>query len=181
MISANKKIFVMMLLLFAASQVSAGWTGIDDYDIADIFTDVGTVNNNLTGKIPDTVLYDLTQQRKDWLPYKANTPLLADGVQDILDSLPALRSEFLDFIDADSVGSPDKCNYLSDCYAFRNDLVELFSGLNKLKSKFPVFEKAGLADTSIAQKVIFETPPIILFGMYKVMNRQPVWKNLPLI
>jgi len=179
MISTNKKILVMMLLLFAASRVSAGWTGVDDYNIADIFSDVGTVNDNLTGKIRDTVLYDLTQQRKDWLPYKGNTPLLADGVQDILDSLPALRSEFLDFIDADSVGSPDKCNYLSDCYAFRNDLVELFSGLNKLKSKFPVFEKAGLADTSIAQKVIFETPPIILFGMYKVMNRQPVWKKLP--
>jgi hypothetical protein len=26
MISTNKKIFIMMLLLFAASQVSAGWT-----------------------------------------------------------------------------------------------------------------------------------------------------------
>jgi hypothetical protein len=37
MISTNKKIFIMMLLLFAASQVSAGWTGIDDYDIATSF------------------------------------------------------------------------------------------------------------------------------------------------
>jgi hypothetical protein len=168
----------MMLLLFTASRVSAGWTG-SDYDIADIFSDVGTVNNNLTGKIPNTVLYDFTQQRKAWLPYKGNTPLLADGIQDILDSLPALRSEFLDFIDADGVDSPDKCNYRSDCYAFRNDLVELFSGLNELKSKFPVFEKAGLADTDLARKAIYETPPIILFGMYKVMNRQPVWKKLP--
>ena len=179
MISTNKKIFIMMLLLFAASQVSAGWTGIDDYDIADIFSDVGTVNDNLTGKIPDTVLYDFTQQRKTWLPYKGNTPLLVDGVQDILETLPALREEFLGFIDADSVGSPDKCNYSSDCYAFRNDLVELFTELNGLKAKFPVFEKAGLADTTLAQKAIYQTPPIVLFAMYKVLNRQPTWRKLP--
>ena len=102
-----------------------------------------------------------------------------DGVQDILETLPALREEFLGFIDADSVGSPDKCNYSSDCYAFRNDLVELFTELNGLKAKFPVFEKAGLADTTLAQKAIYQTPPIVLFAMYKVLNRQPTWRKLP--
>ena len=53
MIYTNKKIFIMMLLLFAASQVSAEWTGCKlllggcvDYKIGAIFSDVGEVNQN---------------------------------------------------------------------------------------------------------------------------------------
>lgn len=186
MIITIKRVLPVLPLLFFSSQVIAGWTGCRlfdgncvDYEIGDIFSDVGTANNNLKGLVPNTVLGDFNLQRKAWLPYKANTPLLVDGVQDILDTLPALREKFLGFIDADSAGSPDKCNYRSDCYAFRNDLVELFTELNGLKSKFPAFEKAGLADATVAKNAIYQTPPIVLFAMYKVLNRQPTWRKLP--
>jgi hypothetical protein len=182
MTSTNNKIFIVLLLLFATFQVSADWTGCKlfdgdcvDYEIGDIFSAVKNTNNNLNGLTNNTVLKDFRLQRELWRPYKGNTPLMADGVQDILESLPALREEFIGFIGS----REDKCSYDSKCYYFREELIELFTGLNELKSKFPAFEKAGLVETGVAEEAIVATPPFILFGMYKVMNRLPGWRDLP--
>lgn len=182
MISTNKKSFIVLLLLFATSPLSADWTGCRlfdgncvDYEIGDIFSNVKEANNNLNGLKNNTVLKDFRLQREVWLPYKGKTPLMADGVQDILERLPALRDEFIEFIGS----REDKCSFGSNCYSFRDDLIALFTGLNSLKSKFPAFEKAGLVDTDISERAIVATPPFILFGMYKVMGRVPGWRDLP--
>ena len=178
----NKKIFIVLLLLFATSPLSADWTGCRlfdgacvDYEIGDIFSNVKEANNNLNGLKNNTVLKDFRLQREIWLPYKGKTPLMADGVQDILEALPALREEFIEFIGSRA----DKCSFGSNCYSFREDLIALFTGLNSLKSKFPAFEKAGLVDTDISERAIVATPPFVLFGMYKVMGRVPGWRDLP--
>lgn len=182
MIPTNIKSFTVLLLLFATSPLSADWTGCRlfdggcvDYEIGDIFSKVQEANNNLNGLKDNTVLKDFRQQREIWLPYKGKTLLMADGVQDILEALPALRNEFTEFIGSRA----DKCSFGSNCYSFREDLIALFTGLNDLKPKFPAFEKAGLVDVEIATEAIRVTPPFILFGMYKVMNRQPQWRSLP--
>jgi len=179
MISTNKKSFIVLLLLFTTSQVSADWTGCRlfdgdcvDYKIGDIFSHVADANNNLNGLKSNTVLHDFHQQRDFWLDHKENALLIPEGIRDILERLPALKLEFMDFKGSD-------CSFGSECYIFRNDLIMFFTELNGLKSKFPAFNKAGLVDADIAENAIGATPPFLLFAMYKVLNRQPHWRGLP--
>jgi hypothetical protein len=148
MVAGIKRCLVISLLLFTASQASAGWTGCKlfdgqtcvHYEIADIFSDVAAVNNNLNGFSDNTVLKDFRLQREAWLPFTEDARLIPDGLRDLLEALPAVREEFFSF-----VGSP-KCSFGSECFVFREDLVQLFADLDGLKSKFPSFEKLGLAD-----------------------------------
>ncbi len=182
MIPTIQKCFFMLLLLMTTSEASAGWVGCRifsgedcvDYEIGDIFDDI----NGLT---PNTFMNDFRNQRENWRPFKGKALLVPDAIKDILQNLPAVRLEFLKFIGTDNVTSSEKCHIDSECGIFRDDLTELFKELNGLKTKFPAFEKAGLVDSSIAEAAIHATPPFILFGMYKVLSRQPQWKDVPFV
>ena len=177
-----QSIFLLCILSITIKNAGADWTGCRffegdcvDYDIADIFSDVEDVYDDLRKNRP--VMDSYLQQQAFWLNQKENAYLLKDGVVDILSKLPPIRSEFQDF----AFGHPPlaRCASGTPCATFQAELIGFFDEMADLKNKIPVIEKAGLKDKDLAAQAILSTPPVVLFAMHRGLERVPDWKKLP--
>lgn len=177
-----RNIIFLAVLSTTVETADADWTGCRifddqciDYEIADIFSDVNDIYLDLQANRPVMDVY--LQQRQFWLSQTENAYLLKDGVVDILSKLPPIRSEFQSF----AFGNPPlaKCATGTKCASFQSELIGFFDELADLKNKLPVIEKAGLKDKDLAAQAIMSTPPVMLFAMYRGLNRVPDWQKLP--
>jgi hypothetical protein len=94
-------------------------------------------------------------------------------VEDIFSKLPDARNKFLKF-----TGNP-KCGQGTPCFDFQTDLFIFFEELDGLKTKFPALRKAGLRDLEEVQLAIINTPPFVLYAMYRAQENIPDWQKLP--
>lgn len=150
----------------------------DNSEITNITNDVTDIKNTLapSGDIR-TVAQDLRNQLQTWGPFKGNTQLLSEAVEDILNWLGSRRDDYVNFIGGDL---NNKCQPLvSECGIFRSDLITFFSNMSLLPVEIEAVQKFGLRDASFAQKIINVMPPIILFSLSERLKRIPDWQMIP--
>lgn len=102
--------------------------------------------------------------------------ILRESVEELLDWLQSRVEPYLTFVGG--LGE-DKCHLNSPCNKFKIELNTFFLEIADQRFNFPVIERSGLGDGTRAEKIIMNTPPIILFGLYEVMDRMPDWKGMP--
>jgi hypothetical protein len=180
MMHASVRVTCFVLCLLLGAPAFAGWTGCKlfdannecvDYDIADIFSDVAKANKVLDDNKP--VMQQLLDQRDHWKNFNGNALLITEGVEDIFSKLPTARDNFLAF-----TGSP-KCAQSTPCFNFQTDLIIFFNELDGLKSRFPALRRAGLKDRGAIELAIMNTPPFVLYAMYRAQENIPDWQKLP--
>lgn len=177
---AAVRFFALLIALVLSAPAVAGWTGCRifdtnnncvDYDIADIFSDVAKANSVLNDNKP--VMLQFLDQRTHWTPFANNSQLITDAIEDIFTKLPQARERYMAFI-----GAP-KCAAGSACYNFQTDLVIFFDELDGLKTQFPALRRAGLQSSGAIEAAIMNTPPFVLYAMYRAQESIPDWQKLP--
>jgi hypothetical protein len=163
----TRYVLAIALLAFAV-QARAGW--IDD-TVQEVIDKVRDVWNTVMGDVKDTAA-DLKRQLTS-LQQKGDT--VKENVEDILDLIQHRRTPFLDFVN----GPNGRCGQGSACMDFRLDLENFVLDMADLKTKFPQINKHGLGDGTIVADVIDHLPPLVLFGLYEVLNKIPEWQDTP--
>lgn len=145
---------------------SAEWTYGDG-----IVQDVKDIKDQVTGDGPIKRVADDFKAQLDEMVAKGF--ILKESVGGMLTWLNSRQGPYLEF-----VGSP-RCAAGTPCGDFRADLIYFFGDLGDLRDNFPIMQKLGMGDGSRAIEVISNVPPIMLFGLYQVMDRLPDWQSLP--
>ncbi|HTR58718.1 MAG TPA: hypothetical protein VMM27_11130 [Casimicrobiaceae bacterium] len=158
-------------LLAFAVQARADWIGSD---ITDIINNVKTILAEVMGDVKDTA-QDLKRQLTS-LQQKGDT--VKETVEDALDLIAHRRTPFLDFVTGPN-HDLDRCGQYTACIDFRLDLENFVLDMADLKPKFPQIEQHGLGDGTILVDVIDHLPPLVLFGLYEVLNKVPNWQDTP--
>lgn len=115
---------------------------------------------------------DLREQLRDLVDQGV---ILQESVEDFLAWLGTRQGPYRTFV---GPGSP-RCSPSTPCGQFRADLSSFFLEIGDQQVNFPVIERAGLGDGSRAAFIVEDTPPIILFGLYEVLDKVPEWRQMP--
>lgn len=154
--------------LFSTPSI-AGW--VDD-DITDVIKNVKDVKEEVIGSGKTrAVVNDL---RKQLTELKDKGLILRESVEDLLIWLQQRQGPYRTF-----VGTAPRCGSATPCAQFREDLKDFFLETAAQRGNFPVFDKLGVGDGSRSAYIVDISPPIILFGLYEVMNRMPDWRDMP--
>jgi len=160
--------FLVMCLLAFAAQAKADWVSSD---ITDIINNVKAIYYEVTGNVKDTA-QDLKRQLT-LLQQQGDT--VKETVDDALELLQHRRTPFLDFVN----GGAGRCGQGSSCWSFRTDLEDFILDFADLRNRFPQIEQNGFGDGEVAADAIDHMPPLVLFGVYEIMQRVPNWQDVP--
>jgi hypothetical protein len=161
--------YVLAIVLLALStQANAGWL---DETVDEVINKVRDVWNTVTGDVKDTAA-DLKRQLA-LLQQQGDT--VKETASDVLGHLQHRRTPFLDFVN----GGAGRCGEGSPCWDFRMDLEIFVLDIADLKTKFPQIERHGLGDGHVVADIIDHLPPLVLFGLYEVLQRIPNWQDTP--
>lgn len=168
-----KKLLVLFLLslsFFINQRAMADW---GDSDITDIIQNVTDIKNEVVGTGNVKVIADDFRQQLGELVSKG--VILQESVDDFLTWLLTRQGPYRAFVGS---GVP-RCGPSTPCGAFREDLESFFLETGSQRQNFPVIEKVGLGDGSLAAAIVDNSPPIILFGLHEVLSRVPDWQEMP--
>jgi len=147
------------------------WLPDSPNKIDEITQNVIDIKNNVGGDARD-VAKDVKEQLNK---LRGKGVMVKESVEDILIWLQTREVPYRDFVG--ELGS-ERCNFTTKCYQFKTELSDFFIEIANQGINFPVIKKVGL-DGSRAENTIMNTPPIILFALYEVMNRIPDWREMP--
>ena len=150
----------------------AGWA---DNQIGDVIEDIEAVKEEIVGETGNAkvVAEEFREQLRDLVEKGL---ILRESVEDFLTWWKTRAGPYRVFVG--SADSP-RCSTGTPCSAFRDDLAGFFLETGNLRNNFPIIEKSGLGDGSRAAEIVNRSPPIILFGIYEVLNRTPDWQRMP--
>jgi hypothetical protein len=179
------KLTLLAILVVAASNVSAGWAGCKifgedcvDYQISDIFQEIGDVEGILNDNLP--VMQRYRTQRVFWNQFGIiNHDLLTEGIADVLVKIQPIHADFVSFVGSSFGSQTDRCAFGSECHRFQTDLITLLVDLSELNGDLPVLDKVGLKGKAVIAEAVLKTPYLVLFSLYKSMDLVPQWRQLP--
>lgn len=165
-------LFFLSLIFLSNKAVMADW---NDTKVDNIIQNVKDVKEEVvgTGNVK-VVANDLRQQLNELV---AKGVILQESVEDFLTWLKNRETPYRDFVRSDP--NLPRCHPNSPCDKFREELITFFLETAAQRNNFPVIEKLGLGDGSHAATIVENTLPIILFGLYEVLERVPDWKEMP--
>jgi hypothetical protein len=164
-------VIICFSLVFLSNQAAmAAW---DDTKVDNIIQNVKDVKEEVVGTGNVKVVADDLRQQLNELVAKGL--ILQESVEDFLTWLLTRQGPYRVFVGS---ASP-RCQSSTPCGQFREDLKSFFLETADQRHNFPAIEKAGLGDGSRAAAIVENTLPIILFGLYEVLNRVPDWKEMP--
>jgi len=159
-------------IVFSLSSVPAhaAWT---DNKIDEIIDDVKAVKTEVAEEGNVKVVADEFQSQIEELLEKGL--ILKESLEDFLNWLQTRERPYRDFVGSDF----PRCVGDTVCAQFRIDLSNFFLEIGGLRHNFPIIEKSGLGNGRGAAYIVNNSPPIILFGLYEVLERVPDWQQIP--
>jgi len=180
MVWTLKILLVCFIVVLWTGQVCAGLLDPREWQEGEISTVKTNIDDIWTTLQPNgdirTIAQDLREQLKKWEPYKGNTELLTQTVEDILGWLVNRTDDYINF---NGGNLSNKCPSSSDCGIFKADMIGFFKDISALPPEIEVIQRLGFRDAGIAEKIINFMPPIILFGMYERFKHIKNWQSIP--
>ena len=148
----------------------AAWT---DTKIDEIIDDVKAVKIEVVEDGNVKVVADEFQSQIEELLEKGL--ILKESLEDFLNWIQSRERPYREFAGSES----PRCKGDTTCAQFRLDLSNFFLEIGGLRHHFPIIEKVGLGKGREAAYIVNNSPPIILFGLYEVLERVPDWQQMP--
>ncbi len=168
-------LFLALSLLVSLPAMALPWNDDNKKDLLDDVKDIKKEVIGADGNLKK-VSTDLREQLDDLV---SRGVILRESVHDFLTWLKEREGPYRAFVYPDGVTSGPRCGFNTVCAQFRIDLSSFFWELGDQRFNFPIIEKGGFGDGSRAVKIVNNTPPIILFGIYEALSRTPDWRDAP--
>lgn len=158
-----------IVLALSSVPAHAEWT---DTKIDKIIDDVKAVKTEVVEEGNVKVVADEFQSQIEELLEKGL--ILKESLEDFLNWLQTRERPYRGFVGSEF----PRCGGDTVCAQFRIDLSNFFLEIGALRHNFPIIEKSGLGNGSRAAYIVNNSPPIILFGLYEVLERVPDWQQM---